>query len=256
MKTQQDQFREYIIQYFENVKTRNSLFSLRALAKRAKLNPAALSEFLNGKRKFSSQMILRIAADIGFTPEEILILRDMGEAEDRTDNNKENLKQKIKMSLDHYYLVADWHHYAILCLAETTGFKNDQEWIAKRLDTDIQQVKVVLEKLTELGYFENRDGTLHLKKVILENFDDIPNTSLKKRHEENLEAAKEAVYTCTLAERDYSFTTIAINPEQLPRAKKMIREFRAKLLRTLEAGEKKEVYEVCFHLFPRSRSED
>lgn len=115
--------------------------------------------------------------------------------------------------------------------------------------------RIILKKLKKLGYFELKGTELVLREVVLETLEDVPNTSLKKRHEENLEAAKKAIYNVSLDKRDYSFSTVAINPEQLPRAKKMIREFRDKLLRTLEAGEKKEVYEICFHLFPRSKGE-
>jgi uncharacterized protein (TIGR02147 family) len=258
MMNLQDQFRIYLTEYFETVKSKNSQFSLRSLAMRAKLNPAALSQFLNGKRKFSPEMIQRIAADVGFTPDQLLILKSMGEAEERKDTrfSKKELRNKIQINLDHYYLVADWHYYAILSLAETSDFKNDPKWIAKRLNTSAAHVSQVIERLKKLGHFELKGTKLVLREVVLETLEDVPNTSLKKRHEENLEAAREAIYNVALDRRDYSFSTVAINPEQLPRAKKMIREFREKLLRTLEAGDKKEVYEVCFHLFPRSKSED
>ncbi len=258
MMTQQDQFRKYLNDYFETVRAKNSQFSLRSLAMRAKLNPAALSQFLNGKRNFSSEMIQRIAADVGFTPDQLLILKSMGEAEEKKDTRftKKELREKIQVNLDHYYLIADWHFYAILSLAETVGFKNDPKWIAKRLETSATHVAQVIEKLKQLGYFEQKGSKLVLREVVLETLEDVPNTSLKKRHEENLEAAKEAIYNVSLDKRDYSFSTVAINPDQLPRAKKMIREFRDKLLRTLEVGEKKEVYEVCFHLFPRSKAEE
>lgn len=255
---QQDQFRTYLNDYFEKVKSRNSQFSLRALAARARLNPAALSQFLNKKRNFSPDMINRIAVDVGFTPDQILILRSMGEAEGKTASRftKKELRERIQVNLDHYYLIADWHYYAILALAETSDFRNDPKWIAKRLDTNTQHVSAVIEKLKQLNYFEQKGAKLILREVVLETLEDVPNTSLKKRHEENLEAAKEAIYSVNLDKRDYSFSTIAINPDQLPRAKKMIREFREKLLRTLELGEKKEVYEICFHLYPRSKSEE
>ena len=258
MTTQQDQFRKYLNAYFETVKAKNSQFSLRALAMRAKLNPAALSQFLNGKRNFSSEMIQRIAADVGFTPDQLIILKSMGEAEGHKETrfSKKELREKIQVSLDHYYLIADWHYYAILSLAETADFKSDPKWIAKRLGTNVHHVMAVLEKLQNLGYFEKKGTKLILREVVLETLEDVPNTSLKKRHEANLEAAKEAIYSVDLDKRDYSFSTVAINPEQLPRAKKMIREFRDKLLRTLEVGDKKEVYEICFHLFPRSTTDE
>lgn len=256
MSELQNQFRNYLQDYFEKVQAKNSLFSLRALAKRAKLNPAALSQFLNGKRNFSSEMIQRIGVDIALAPDQLLILKSMGEAEGKRQSllAKKALKEKIQINLDHYYLVADWHYYAILSLAETAEFKNDAKWIAKRLETNSEHVALVIEKLIQLGFFEKKGKKLILKEVLLETLDDVPNTALKKRHEENFEAAKEAIYTVGLDQRDFSFSTIAINPDQLPQAKKMIREFRDKLIRTLEHGEKREVYEVCFQMFPRSKN--
>lgn len=258
MNVQQEQFKKYLNNYFETVRSKNSQFSLRALAKRAKLNPAALSQFFNGKRNFSTEMINRIAVDVGFTPEQILILRSMGEADEQQQSRfkQKKLKEKIQLSLDHYYLIADWHYYAILSLAETVGFQSDPKWIAKRLETQVGHVEAVVEKLIHLGYFVKKNNKLILKEVVLETLEDVPNTSLKKRHEENFEAAKEAIYSVPLDKRDFSFSTVAINPEQLPRAKKMIREFRDKLIRTLEVGEKKEVYEICFNLFPRTQTEE
>ena len=82
----------------------------------------------------------------------------------------------------------------------------------------------------------------------------MPNTSIKKRHSETLEAAKESLFTDDVMLRDMSSATIAIDPKKIPQAKKMIREFQDRLCEFLEAGNNKsEVYEVSMQIFPRSQ---
>lgn len=255
---QQELFRKYLLNYLAEVQAKNSAFSMRSLAKRARLNPAALSTFLNGKRNFSSAMILQVGSDLGLPPDQLLRLKNLEESNTSKVSKftAKQLKEKIQLNLDQYYIVSDWHYFAVLSLIETIDFKNDVKWIAKKLDTKEAHIEVVLERLIRLGYIKKEKNKLVLKEVILETSDDVPNTSLKKRHDENFDAAKEAIYSVGLDRRDFSFSTVAINPDKLPQAKKMIREFRDKLLRCLEEGDKKEVYEVCFQLFPRTKEND
>jgi uncharacterized protein (TIGR02147 family) len=255
MKGQQDVFRSYLVERLEYFKGRNPSFSLRAMARICKINPAALSQFINSKRNFSSEMIFTIATNLALRPDQLIRLRELEQTNlpQNTKFSRKDMRERVQISLDNYYLVADWHYYAILCLAEMPDFKSDHAWIADRLATKVNHVEVVLERLARLGLLiPDKEGNLILRQVVLETTEDIPDTSIKKRHEENFDAAKTALYEIDVDQRDYSFSTIAINPDQIPQAKKMIREFRDKLIRCLEAGDKKEVYEICFQFFPRT----
>ncbi len=238
----------------DELKTRNNSFSLRAFARLLEVSPASLSEFLNGKRVLSPKMINKLAEKLCLSPEEFTVLNEKivrdkkGVAPESATN-----KKAIQIQNDQYYLISDWHYYSILCLVETDDFTNDSKWIAKRLNTTVKKVKDCLERLLRLGFLHyNKEGKLECQDVELSTGEDVPNTSLKKRHSENLEAAKESLYTDDVMLRDFNFATIAIDPKKLPAAKKMIREFRKELMNFLEADEKTEVYEICMQIFPRS----
>lgn len=240
----------------DELKLKNSSFSLRAFARLLEISPASLSEFLNGKRVLSEKMIKKIALKLSLSPSEYTDLTNkINNDKNRTSKTEIslNLKDKVQLQNDQYFLVADWHYYSILCLVETDNFVKDYEWIASRLNTSASKVKECFERLLRLGYLEfDHLGNLHYKDVELQTSEDIPNTSLKRRHKENFEAATEQLYIDDVAKRDYSFMTLSIDPSQLPEVKKRIRKFQDELESFLEKGAKKEVYEFCFQVFPRS----
>lgn len=239
----------------DELREKNNQFSLRAFARILKVSPASLSEFLNGKRVLSPKMLKKLAENLCLPPEDIDILdqkiaRDKKTIDDPTKRNK----RAIQLKNDQYYLVADWHYYSILCLAEIDGFKEDYQWIAERLNTTAKKAKEAIERLLRLNLltYDDRGNLILSLENELVTSEDIPNTSLKKRHSENFEAARESLYNDDVLKRDFSFATLAIDPEKLPKAKKMIREFQDQLFDFLESGEKTEVYEICMQMFPRT----
>jgi uncharacterized protein (TIGR02147 family) len=236
----------------DELKTKNNSFSLRAFSRLLGVSPASLSEFLNGKRVISQKMILKMADRLCLSPDEFTTLSDkLTRDKNGIETNVSN--KKIQIQNDQYFLIADWHYYAILCLAETNNFKSDSGWIADRLKTSKSKVSDALERLLRVGLLNyDKNGNLKYQDVEIVTSEDVPNTSIKKRHAETLDAAKESLYTDDVLLRDMSSATIAIDLKKLPAAKKMIREFQDQLIAFLESGEKTEVYEVSMQIFPRS----
>lgn len=243
----------------DELKLKNSSFSLRAFARLLEISPASLSEFLNGKRVLSEKMIKKIALKLSLSPSEYDELSEKIDIEKRRispSSQKELLKDKVQIQNDQYFLVADWHYYAILCLVETEDFIKDYEWIAKRLGTNASKIKACFERLLRLKFLNYDDkGKLYFQDVELQTTDGIPNTSLKRRHTENLESASLYLNTGDFDKRDFSFMTLAIDPVDLPVISKKIRDFQDELVQYINSREKKEVYEICFNVFPRSIKE-
>ena len=241
----------------EELRERNSSFSLRSFARLLGVSPASLSEFLNGKRVLSAKMIEKIAKQLCLSPEETNQLNEKVVRDKKgLSHTPQSDKKIIQLQNDQFYLASDWHYYAILCLIETTDFQDDYQWIAKRLRTSVRKVKEAMERLMRLGFLNyTREGKLIVQEVEFITSEDIPNNSMKKRHSENLEAARESLFTDDVMIRDFSAATIAIDPARLPQAQKMIREFQDKLFSFLEGGKKSEVYEICMQVFPRTNIE-
>ena len=229
---------------------RNPSYSLRAYARKLGLSSAAVSEILNGKRRVSHKLAARIAERMCLSPGDTRrLLEPFSIKRPKTAGN-----QQMVLDMDQFHLISDWHHFAILSLAETQDFRPDPTWIAGRLGIGIPAVELAFERFERLG-MATRDahGTLIFTKTQYATSDHIANTALRKSHAQNLELAHRSLEQDPVDVRDFTAVTMAIDPAKLPNAKAMIREFRNQLCSYLESEGKTQVYKLCFQLFPLSK---
>jgi uncharacterized protein (TIGR02147 family) len=157
----------------------------------------------------------------------------------------------VPVSSDQFRLIAKWHHFAILSLIRTRGFRSDPDWIATRLGITPVQSREALERLSRLGLISSdSDGKIRRSKSKYRTTDDIASISLRQGHAENLELAKDSLVKHSVDERDFTAATMSIDPKKLPEAKEKIRKFQDELAELLESGTQSEVYKVCIQLFP------
>ncbi len=241
------------------IQMKNPGFSLRAYAKKLELSPSALSEILNGKRKISEKMAVRIFQRMNLAPEATQpVLNLFGNKKqdlDFIENTTEETDTPanidfLRLSSDQFNLIAEWQHFAILSLLETKNCKSDIAWIAKKLGISQIQAKGSIERLLRLGFIFKKNRKLVTNKRALLSSDNIPNQAVRKSHYQDLTLAEKALDSTSVEERDFTAITIAANKKNLPKAKKMIRDFQDKLTLCLEQGEKDEVYKFTFYLYP------
>ena len=78
---------------------------------------------------------------------------------------------------------------------------------------------------------------------------DIPSKAIRVFNEQILEKAKHALHEQSVEERDFTTMTMAVARRRLPEAKRIIREFRRKMSRTLETGARDDVYMLSVQFF-------
>ncbi len=236
---------------FAEMQAKNPQYSLRAFAKSLDVHAASLSEFFNNKRQFSPKLQKKIIEKLTIAPDKKHRLMTLVSADEVGEINME----RIQLDTDSYEIVKEPIYYSLLCLIETHDFKENYKWMAKRLKTTEDKVIEALERLERVGYIRRLDDG----KIILETdvhimpTDDVANMSLRLRHSENLDNAKDALLNLPLDERYFRFETLAIDKEQMPEFKKAAAEFFNKMVYLSQQSDKKsEVYEFCFNFFPRS----
>lgn len=228
---------------------RNPQYSLRAFAKSLNIHAASLSEFFNDKRQFSPKMAKKIIEKLALSPErreELLSL---------VDSTHETVTvERVQLDTDNYFLVADPIYYALLCLIETKDFKEDLHWMAKRLKRPSEQVSLAVDRLIRVKLLvrDQNQQLVYNANAQLMTSDDIANASLRLRHSENLEAARDALVNLPVDKRYFNFETLPMGHENMAEAKKIINEARAKLVKLSSESSKDDVYEFCFNFFPRS----
>ena len=165
--------------------------------------------------------------------------------------------QYSELATDQFRAVADWYHFAILSLAETRDFNDDPRWISERLNVRLTDVVSALERLERLGMLtRNKRGALAPSGKQFSTTDEIAAAAVRGYHSEILELARNSLERDSIVRRDFTTMTMAVDPVRLVQAKKMIRQFRAKLCDYLEQGERTEVYQLSINLFPLSSQKD
>ncbi len=245
----QYELRKALFLRLEEMKAKNPLISLRGFAKSLDLQPSALSEFLNEKRQFSPALQKKVLEKLTIAPDKKQNLLSV------IENDQDTLveMERIQVDTDSYHLVTDSIYYSILCLIETSDFKEDLAFIAKRLGKTKPEVREAIARLERVGYIKrDANNNMVVSDVHLMTTDDVASMSLRLRHAENMEAAKDALFNLTVDKRYFRFETLAISEEQMPAFKKAAQEFFDKLVTISKQSEKTEVYEFCFNFFPRT----
>ena len=238
----------------EDLKSKNTSYSLRAFSKRTGLSPTTLSLVLNGRRKVSKKIIQKICERLTLDPLERSAFTQFNRSlasQDEVDFSY------LQLTADQFHVASDWHCYAILSLIKITGFKNDTKWIAARLGSTESKAKDALERLKRLELVEETSkGQLKRTRMNSKTTDDVANASLRKAHEQTLELARRSIEKDSIEHRDLSSLTFPMNKNKMEKAKSLIRKFQLELMQTLqEEGPADEVYRLAVQLFPLTQIE-
>lgn len=239
--------RETLIRVFQEKKSNNPGYSLRAFSRQLNLSPAALSQMLSGKRPITAKTLEQVIKHADLDPADTECLFA----------SLKNSNQRQLIDMDALHLMGDWYYFAILSLAETGEFKSEAAWIAKRLNIPVEAAQTALERLARVGMLEpDGEGKLRATGKSFSTHDGIANIMIQKRHRQHLRLAEASLHRDSVEQRDFTSITMAIDPSKIPLAKEMIRKFRNRLCKVLEGGDQKEVYIFCQQLFALSNLND
>lgn len=239
-----------LLKKYEEARQRNPKWSLRAFAARLGLSSGALSEILNGKRLLSSQLKKKISDQLQLSPAEEA---DFFE-EELPAHLKTHRLEYMRLTNDHFHMIADWWHYAILNLIHTKDFKASVPWMAQRLGLSSAIVQEAWDRLFRMGQLK-KEG----KKVVrvfprLETSDNIINLSVQKSHIQDLELKGHSLLNVAPDRRDHTSMTLTMNMKSMAKAKELIRIFQDRFSEEVESSPGDEVYKLSIAFFPLTKN--
>ena len=233
----------------------NPRYSLRAFARSIDMEPSFLSKILSGKRSITPSCLIRLSSKLGVSPEEIKHYQ-----ENHKDISKRGTWSREEMSfrdvtVDHFQVIADWYHYAILELITVKTFRPSPLWIAKTLGISVPETHDAIDRLVRLGFIEVRQNGKKWVNVSGHNTTvghSFTATAFRQMQRQILEKALLALEEVPLEKRDQTTMTMAIDTSLLPQAKIKLKSFRRRLCKFLQKNEKKrdQVYLLSMSLFP------
>ncbi len=247
---------------FADIQRANPRYSLRAYSTKVGVHVGALTYIMNGKRNVSRNLAERIAQRLMLDPQErseILRLfpekKKYRKSEDPSET-PETESLYLQLSASQFKIASEWEHFAVMSLVKCEDFQNKIEWIAKRLGIAESRAKQVIDRLIELKLLElDASGGLTRSKKSYRTPDDVADISLKRHHDQTLDLAKESLHRDPVAVRDFTSTTMSIDPKKISMAKELIRKFEDELSDLLESGHQTEVYRLSMQLFPLTKIE-
>lgn len=238
------QVKMVVLEELTKARARNASYSMRAFALRIGVAQSVISQVLNGKRPLTKKTAQRILEGLG---------KDPAAVQQALEGAAEEPNTYTSLGADSFQLVSEWHHYAILSLAETEGFRGTPAWVANRLGISPQTAKEALERLQRLELLVRKGAKLVASGKQLEAISAVPHVALRKANRENLALAEKALSTISTELRDFTAITLCFDPERIEDARTMIKAFRRSFDRAMEAGRKREVYKLCIQLFPLTK---
>jgi len=252
---EQQLLREALREELDRIQKRNPSFSLRSFSKKLELSPATLSRVLSGKRSVSLPLARKISEKLGLSDEQkaqVLAPIELRESKLRSRTFADR-----QLNADTFQAVADWHHFAILSLLETDGATSDVSWISKRLAIPERTASAALARLGRLGLLaKDENGAWKGTGNSHHSPDGIPSPAVRKAHRQALSLGRQALDRIPVERRDFTTLMMAIDPEKLPEAVKILREARTRVNNLLEGGKRKQVYMLAIQLFPIDQIEE
>lgn len=246
-------FKAYLQQEFIKRTNKNPSYSLRAFAKHLGLNHATLSTLMSGKRKITRVTIEKIAKSLNLGPNELQKFTTDSSANEPTSNRYFLIQQ------DAFAAISEWYFDAILELSLIPQFKLEPSLIAHSIGISELQANIALETLERLELLiKDKNGRYQLQHQNSINILDPDFTSAANRkHQKSiLEKSIEAIDSVERKNRDHTSTAMAININDLPKAKQLIQKFRHDLNAFLQREDTKpnEVFQLQVSFFPLSQN--
>lgn len=226
---------------------KNPSYSLRAYAQYLEIDQSFLSKLLNGHRKITAAMEVKFAEKLGCSP--------VKRSKTPAAKNK-NADHFVNILEDEYEAIASWHHFAILELMKTKGFKPDVRKVAQELGLHAEEVRDAVDRLARLGFIKATE-----KRWVLvsknHTWTNSATTSAARRklqlelNQKSLEALENIPFSI----RENGSLTVAIDSRRLPEFKEKINQALKDLSDCFQPDQKNldSVYQVTLSLFPLSK---
>ena len=259
-------YRTFLKDYYTFRKGQNHHFSYRSFGQKTGVASSVLKDIITGRRNLTLSIMHRYASYMKLTNRETRYFETLVRFANSKNNTEKNEafidmvrmrgKSGIKfLGIEHYEFFSKWYHSAIRELVTMPDFREDPEWIAKKLKPHITaaQVKKSLELLLSTGILtRDKRGNLIQKDAVISSEYEMASVALRNFQSQMIKLAGDAVESVPREEREISSLTLGVSERFYQRLKERIRIFKEEILNMIieDKSDSETVYQVNFQLFP------
>lgn len=266
-------YRKFLEDLYKNKKAVNPCFSYQNIAEKMGINKGLIYNIIKGKRNLSKSNLLKICESINLNKTESEYLENLVNFNQaKSVNEKNHYFEKLnhtknkhgnKMQLvrkDQYEFYSIWYHSVIRSIIDMYKFNGDFKWLANIVHPpiNIKQAKHSVELLLKLEMIQKqKDGSYKVTNKNITTGTEISGLAIQNFHLECAELSKKAICDLDINKRNISGLTIGISNSSYARICKEILQFQNRIAEIVnEDSMANNVYQLNFHLFPMSKSDD
>lgn len=225
---------DYLELEYKRRLARRPAYSMRAFARDLQISPASLTEFMHGRQGMSLERVSSIAKILGWSEERKAHVWDLIQARHSRDQGQrraallranERLQRVPKrIRLDHFKLISDWYHIAILEFVRIRPDSSQAGAVAQSLGLSVPVAREALERLARLGFLEKADDGWRSHIDCSHFGDEAPSEAVRAYHHQVLSLGQEALEKFTAEERQSLSVIFSGRQENLKEMHREIRE--------------------------------
>lgn len=263
-------YRAYLKDMYTFKKRECPGFSYRFFSRFAGLKSSNfLKLVMDGKRNLSNEGIQKFAHALKLTKPEInffetLVLFCQAKSVDEKNRQYERIAQTKryhevkKLEASQYDYFSNWYYVALRELVKIRDFREDPQWINRKLGTKIShdEIQKAIKTLLHLKLLE-RDSYNRLRQTeeSIVTSSDIGDLAVLNFHKEMIKKAGDALEQSATTCRDISALTVSVSREQFSQIKERINDFRREIHAMTSASHDPEaVCQINFQLFNLSEA--
>jgi uncharacterized protein (TIGR02147 family) len=258
--------REFLKADFQERKSRNPLFSMRAMAIKLDLNSGTLTRIFNEKRNISKNILPKFITFLGLRSKEAEYFTHLvGFCQAKSERQRmERYRELVKLrsgrtkevSAERHAYYEEWYYTAIRELLRFYPFSGDFQALGRMLypAITVQEAKRAVNLLVNLGFIEKTGDSYAVRDKSISTGERWNGMAVERFHEETLKKAVEALDRIPRQQRDYSTMTMCYSPEGYKKVRALLKNTREELAR-IEEGDRGGncVYQINLQLFPLSK---
>ena len=262
-----ENYRTFLKETFESLKVADPNWTHQRFAKESGLgSPTLFNLVLSGKRNLTEKTILQISQSLGMTTEESQFFEALVKFNQAKDPNVQtacfhklcsfkSFTQIHTLEKHQQDYFSNWYHVVIRELVRLGNLPLNPEWISAHLlpTISVEKVAAAFVTLSHLGVIQKDAAGKYVSSTpVISSGSEFVTFALKSYHRQMIERASQSIERIPRDLRDITNLTFPLPEGDLPEIKKLIQDFRQKLVDILvdKKSEVLRIYQLNVQLFP------
>jgi uncharacterized protein (TIGR02147 family) len=252
---------EFLGFYYNQKKSRNQAYSMRAFARDIGISPSRLSEVMSGKERISEKSGIIVADNLKLKAKTKeywlnLVLAEIGGTELVRKTAQARLEDLRKVQSykfiqnEQLEMISGWQHGALLEMLDLDDVPHDASEFAKRLDITTSQCEDSLRRLENLKFIKKDKDRWVTTFDLAVSMADVPSMAVRKFHRQIMDKGITSIMEDDVADRELNSVVLAVAKSRMPEFKNAIRKFFGEFITQRGDDPKDELYALSVQFFP------